>query len=124
ICKRPTTGWIYTPHCYAKRVLSYAWPSCNGSIRLRVAIQAGGFDENFSWTLLDDTDLSCRLKQLGVKVVHDPEARLLQLKEPSGGNRPSRLNSHVVANAGKWYTWCYFFWVNFGWQSWREIAIR
>lgn len=121
---RPITGWLYLPHCYTKRVQSHLLPTCNGSIRRQVAIHLGGFDENYTYTHFDDTDFSCRLKQLGVKAVHDPEAKLIHLKEQSGGKRPGGINEYVIADTNRWYIWCYFFWMNFGWKSWREMLIR
>ena len=123
-CLRPLTGWIQTPHCYSKRIESYLLSTCNGSVRRDIAIRLGGFDENFTHTLLDDTDFSCRLKRLGVKSVHDPVAKLMHLKEPSGGKRPGGRNTYIVADSNMWYTWCYFFWSNFGWRSWRELLLR
>src|SRR5581483_5044286 len=44
-CSHPLTGWIYTPHCYNKRVDSYLLSTCNGSLRREIAIKLGGFDE-------------------------------------------------------------------------------
>jgi GT2 family glycosyltransferase len=123
-CKDPITGWVYFPHCYTKRVECYLLPTCNGSIRREVALQLGGFDENYTYTLFDDTDFSCRLKELGVKSVHDPEARLVHLKEIAGGKRPGGINDFVIADSNRWYTWCYFFWMNFRWQGRREIMRR
>src|SRR5205085_9174033 len=93
-------------------------------VRRDIAIRLGGFDENFTHTLLDATDFSCRLKRLGVKSVHDPVAKLMHLKEPSGGKRPGGRNTYIVADSNMWYTWCYFFWSNFGWRSWRELLLR
>ena len=121
-CRRRWTGWIHTPHCYSKRVECHLFPSCNGSIRRWVVRQLGGFDENFTHTLLDDTDLACRLKAAGHRAVHDPKARLVHLKEPSGGRRPGGLNHLVVADANRWFTWCYFYWMNFGWRGVPELA--
>jgi len=124
VCHRPVTGWIYAPHCYAKRTLHYSWPSGNGSVRKHIAMSVGGFDENFTRTLFDDADFCVRMKQHGVLMVHDPEARLLHMKEPSGGKRPGSLNEYVIADQDQWYIWCYFFLSNFGLSSWREILIR
>jgi GT2 family glycosyltransferase len=123
-CSRATTGWIYLPHCYAKRIDSHLLPSCNGSVRRDIAMQLGGFDENFIYTLLDDTDFACRLKNLGVRSVHDPAARLRHLKVGRGGRRPGGVDAYVIADANLWYTWIYFFVMNFGWRSWRELALR
>ena len=124
ICSRPVTGWIYSPHCYTKRAENYLWPSGNGSIRREIAVLAGGFDENYTRTLFDDTDFCCRLRKLGVRIVHDPEARMFHSKERSGGKRPGEINEYVIADSSKWYTWSYFFWVNFGFSAWREILAR
>lgn len=120
----PLTGWIYFPHAYAKRTECYSLPTCNGSIRRQVAIEVGGFDENYTYTHFDDTDFSARLKKLGAKAVHDPGARLVHLKEMSGGKRPGGINEHVIADSNKWYTWIYFFWMNFRWGGRNEILKR
>mgnify|MGYP003333612396 FL=1 len=122
VCRHRWTGWIHTPHCYTKRVECHLFPSCNGSIRRDVIRRLGGFDENFTHTLLDDTDLACRLKAAGHRAVHDPLARLVHLKEPSGGKRPGGLNRHVLADANRWFTWGYFYWMNFGWRGVPELA--
>jgi GT2 family glycosyltransferase len=123
-CEDELMGWLYFPHAYNKRVECYSLPTCNGSIRKHLAIQLGGFDENYRYTLLDDTDFSCRFKDLGIKAIHDPEARLTHLKEPAGGQRPGSLNEFVIADSNRWYTWVYFFWMNFRWRGGREIFRR
>ena len=121
---RKHTGWIYLPHGYTRRFDSGLFPSCNGSIRRETLLQAGGFDENYIRTQLDDTDLSCRLRRLGVRIVHDPEARGIHLKESSGGKRPGGVNKYVIADWAAWQIWLYFFWTNFGWRGWRDVLIR
>lgn len=123
-CLDPLTGWLYFPHAYTKRTECYSLPTCNCSIRRQVAIQVGGFDENYTYTHFDDTDFSARLKELGARAVHDPEARLVHLKETSGGKRPGGINEHVIADSNKWYTWIYFFWMNFGRDGRKEILKR
>jgi GT2 family glycosyltransferase len=123
-CADLLTGWIYFPHSYTRRTECHTFPTCNGSIRKRVAIDLGGFDENFTYTLLDDTDLGSRLKAAGFKAVHDPAARLVHLKEVSGGKRPGGINEYVIADSNRWYTWLYFFWMNFGWDGRREVGRR
>lgn len=60
----------------------------NFSIRKNQATIAGEFDENFigtSWG--EEFDFSLRLKQLGIKIVYDPEAMIYHLNEKSGGCR-------------------------------------
>jgi GT2 family glycosyltransferase len=121
---RPHTGWIYFPHGYVGRMDTGLFPSCNGSIRREILFRAGGFDEHYIRTQLDDTDLSCRLREMGVRIVHDPDARAYHLKEPVGGRRPGGVNEFVIADSATWQIWWYFFWTNFGMRGWRDIAIR
>jgi GT2 family glycosyltransferase len=121
---RKHTGWIYFPHAHVDRMETGLLPSCNGSIRRELLFHAGGFDEQFIRTLLDDTDLSCRLRAMGVRVIHDPTARAIHLKEPSGGKRPGGRNPFVIADSAAWQVWWYFFAINFGWRGWRDILVR
>lgn len=121
---RKHTGWIYFPHCHLRRLDTGLFPSGNGSIRREILFRAGGFDQNYIRTLLDDTDLSCRLREMGVRIVHEPQARALHLKEPAGGRRPKGINTFVIADSAAWQVWWYFFWMNFGWRGWREVLVR
>jgi len=121
---RKHTGWIYFPHGYTRRTDGAPLPTCNGSIRRDVLLRTGGFDQNYIRTVLDDTDLSCRLRTIGVRIVHDPSARAIHLKEPSGGRRPSGRNAFVIADTATWQVWWYFFAGNFGWRGSLEIARR
>ncbi|MDB4875814.1 MAG: Beta-monoglucosyldiacylglycerol synthase [Gemmatimonadetes bacterium] len=123
-CDHPTTGWLHVPHSYTKRIASHQFPSCNGSVRRSVARRMGGFDENFRWTLLDDTDFACRLRRLGVKAVHDPSAALMHLKEPSGGRRPTREARYIIADRRLWFTWLYFYLMNFGIRGLPTLGVR
>ncbi|NBU72497.1 MAG: glycosyltransferase family 2 protein [Bacteroidetes bacterium] len=97
---RPLTQLERYPASYSKRVDSPLWPSCNGSIRREV------------------------LQKAGYRCVHDPKARLFHRKEPTGGNRPVKPGDRVIANREKWYTWFYFFWMNYGLLGLGEILLR
>jgi len=121
---RPLTLLEKYPASHSQRVDSPLWPSCNGSIRREVFLKLGGFDENYRHTLLDDTDLAVRMQKAGYRCVHDPKARLFHRKEPTGGNRPVKPGDRVIANREKWYTWFYFFWVNYGLLGIGEILFR
>ena len=121
---RPLTQLERVPASYSKRVDSPLWPSCNGSIRREVFLKLGGFDENYRHTLLDDTDLAVRMLKAGYRCVHDPKARLFHRKEPTGGNRPAKPGDRVIASREKWYTWFYFFWMNYGLAGLGEILLR
>ncbi len=121
---RPLTLLEKYPASHNQRVDSPLWPSCNGSIRREVFLKLGGFDENYRYTLLDDTDLALRMQKAGYRCVHDPKARLFHRKEPTGGNRPVKPGDRVIANREKWYTWFYFFWVNYGLLGLGEILFR
>ena len=127
---RPTNPWLpltqleRVPASYTRRLDSPLWPSCNGSIRREVFLKLGGFDENYRYTLLDDTDLSTRMQKSGYRCVHDPQARLFHRKEVTGGNRPTKPGDKVIASREMWYTWSYFLGVNYGPLGWGEILLR
>lgn len=127
---RPVRAWLpltrveRIPAYYVKRVDSPLWPSCNGSIRKDVFLNIGGFDERFEYTLLDDTDLSVRLMRAGHRCVHDPAARVLHLKELTGGNRPVRPGDEVIAPRARWGNWAYFFLTNWGVFGVGELFYR
>jgi len=121
---RPLTKMQVVPATYTRRVDSLLWPSCNGSIRRETILKLGGFDENYKYTLLDDTDLAARMMKSRYLCVHDPEAGLMHLKEPSGGARPATSRDQVIASRAMWFTWFYFFLMNFGLFGSGEIAFR
>lgn len=121
---RPLTKIEKVPAFFSQKVDSPLWPSCNGSIRKEVFMALGGFDENFRYTLLDDTDLSVRMLRAGYRCVHDPAARVMHLKEPSGGNRPVKPEDEVIAPSARWCNWTYFFLVNWGVLGLGELAYR
>jgi GT2 family glycosyltransferase len=124
---RKRTGWIYFPLNFSRRCEVVNLNSCNLSIRKNVIVEAGGFDENYTKTFFDDTDLALRVRRVclsqGFKVVHDPEATLIHLKS-GGGDRPVGINEYVIADRYAWMVWLYFFINNFGLYSYREILIR
>jgi len=124
---RKYTGWIHFPLNYSKRVETINLNSCNLSIRRDIAIEVGGFDENFYRTYFDDTDLSLRMHKLclrrGLKTIHDPGVCIMHLKEPTGGLRPSGINDYVVADRYSWMTWLYFFILDFGFYAYLDIFI-
>jgi GT2 family glycosyltransferase len=125
---RRYTGWIHFPLNYSKRVEAINLNSCNLSIRRDIIIELGGFDENFSRTYFDDSDLSFRMHKLclkkGLKTLHDPQLSIIHLKEPTGGWRPSGINDYVIADRYAWMTWIYFFLLDFGFYGSWDILIR
>jgi len=125
-CLRGRAGWVRFPLNYACRTEAVNWPSCNGSVRKTLAVAVGGFDENYTKTLFDDTDFSKRLHDAGIRIIYDPEATAVHRKVPSGGNRPGKLDDHVLADAESWAVQLYFWRKNFSlwtgrWQLSRLI---
>ena len=58
------------------------------SFRKEAIIKAGGFDECFGGsTHLEETDLCMRIIKEGYKIVFDPQAELIHLKDTKGGCR-------------------------------------
>lgn len=118
-CRRSRHGWLRFPLHYARRTRCINWPSCNGSVKRSVALAIGGFDEQFTRTLYDDTDFSHRLSVAGARVVFDPVATAVHRKVPSGGRRPGALNPAVLADGENWGTIFYCWRKNFGLWSVR-----
>jgi GT2 family glycosyltransferase len=123
-CRHPRHGWLRFPLHYAHRTVSANWPSCNGSVKQSVAVAIGGFDEQFTRTLYDDTDFSHRLAMVGAKIIFDPAATAVHRKVPAGGRRPSALNTTVLADAENWGTVFYCWRKNFGLWPVRVLLAR
>ena len=71
---------------------------CNMSFRKEALIKAGGFDECFGGSAhLEETDLCLRIRKAGYKIVFDPKAELIHLKDTKGGCR--------AENYKQWFYW-------------------
>lgn len=71
---------------------------CNMSFRKEALIKAGGFDERFGGSAhLEETDLCLRIRRGGYKIVFDPKAELIHLKDTKGGCR--------AKNYKQWFYW-------------------
>ena len=109
----PNLGWQFLPLNYERARWVFNWPSTNSSVLRRVALEVGGFDEQFDRTWLDDTDFSWRLKKRGTRLQFVPEASLVHLKIPQGGARlASRRDLWMDQNG--WRIHFYFWLKNFG----------
>ena len=71
---------------------------CNMSFRKEALIKAGGFDERFGGSAhLEETDLCLRIRRNEYKIVFDPKAELIHLKDTKGGCR--------AENYKQWFYW-------------------
>ncbi|MEM6926346.1 MAG: glycosyltransferase [Myxococcota bacterium] len=69
----------------------------NMSLRRSAIEQAGGFDVGFGGTsLLEDADLSARVRKLGFRLRYEPDAAVLHQHVPTGGVR------HGAPDAAWW----------------------
>ena len=73
------------------------FPTCNGSVRRKVALEIGGFDENL--LLCDDHDFAARLDKAGYLCLWEPRARVVDLSAPTGGTRSPHMLAH------RWPRW-------------------
>ena len=86
---------------------------CNMSFLRRAINEAGGFDGRFGGSAhLEETDLACRVRAAGYRLVFEPAASLVHILEPVGGCRPK--------NPRDWFFWyghncCLFYRKNFPW---------
>jgi len=61
---------------------------CNAAWRKSVFDEVKGFDEKFTGNAMrEESDLSLRIKKLGYRIVFDPTATVIHLREPHGGAR-------------------------------------
>jgi len=77
---------------------------CNMSFRKEVILKLGGFDKRFGGSAhLEETDFCMRLRDAGYRMVFDPKAELIHLKDTLGGCR-----------AADWENWFYWYGHNYG----------
>jgi GT2 family glycosyltransferase len=61
---------------------------CNAAWRKDIFKKTGGFDEKFTGNAMrEESDLSLRIKKLGYRIVFDPSAAVVHMREPHGGAR-------------------------------------
>lgn len=61
---------------------------CNAAWRKSVFEKVKGFDEQFTGNAMrEESDLSLRVKKLGYRIVFDPTATVIHMREPHGGAR-------------------------------------
>ncbi|MBI5308287.1 MAG: glycosyltransferase family 2 protein [Planctomycetes bacterium] len=71
---------------------------CNMSFRKEALMKAGTFDERFGGSAhLEETDMCLRVRKAGDRLVFDPEAALVHLKDNKGGCR--------AENYQQWFYW-------------------
>jgi GT2 family glycosyltransferase len=75
---------------------------CNMAFPKEIFDEAGGFDERFTAAIREESDLALRIKVLGYRIVFDPTATVVHLREPIGGGRKSegrmRWYFHFLSN--------------------------
>jgi GT2 family glycosyltransferase len=88
VCRNTRFGYFFFRHDYVNRVIVPNFAEGNMSIRRQVLLDVGLIDEYFRENAyLWGMDLALRIARAGWKIVHDPLARVLHLKHPSGGVR-------------------------------------
>lgn len=100
--------------------------TCNASWRKLVLDKIGGFDENFSGPIREDTDLSLRTIKVGYKIVFFPKAEVMHKRAISGGFRKSegrkrwykgffKSETYFSLKWIKWYWWPVFWATRWQW---------
>lgn len=100
--------------------------TCNASWRKSVLNKFGGFDENFTGPIREDTDLSLRTLKAGYKIIFEPKAEVIHKRAPSGGFRKSegrarwykgffKSEMYFSLKWIKWYWWPIFWGTRWQW---------
>ena len=109
-------GWngpaFASDHCFV---------GTNNSIRVESALAIGGWDENIL-TYGEDSDFSDRLHEANAVIMFDPQARLLHLRAPRGGERAAEWGGGPDGNwrviAGSLY---YFLANRPPFEAWEQV---
>jgi GT2 family glycosyltransferase len=97
----------------------------NYSVTAKMMGKVGGYDTNYVGQVIrDDTDFAIRIWKAGGLIVYDPEAHLLHLAAPSGGNRVKKGYKPIewrVSFPRVYFAWCHLFPT---WEFWWMILFR
>lgn len=105
----------------------------NYSVTAEMMEKVGGYDPNYVGQVIrDDTDFAIRIWKAGGLIVYDPEAHLLHLAAPSGGNRAKKggkMPEWKVSFPRVYFAWCHLFptrefWWMILFRDFRETAFR
>ena len=99
-------GWMDLPvkeDCRYVKEVDYV---AGAAIMLKRALweELGGFDERFAPAYYEDTDLAFQIRQKGLKVVYQPESRVVHFEGRSNGTDiSSGQKAYQVVNQKKFY---------------------
>lgn len=97
----------------------------NFSVRRDVALQLGGFDENFVRVAYNfEAEFAYRLRQAGHRIWFEPDACIHHLKVPAGGTRT--FGNHLTTLKPDHAVGAYYFILRTwrGWSSLRSLVWR
>lgn len=93
---------------------------CNFSIPRKLAIDLGGFDENFLRVAYNfEAEFAHRLRRAGHQIYFEPQACLHHLKVPSGGTRT--FGDHLTTTRGDHAVGAYYCLLR-TWHGWRSLG--
>lgn len=114
--------------------------TCNASWRRDIFEKLGGFDNNFTGPIREDSDLSLRTKKLGYRIIFSPKALVTHVRAATGGFRKNegrlkwyrgffKCETYFSLKYVKWYflpifwllRWQYFLRAMFGFG--REVNL-
>lgn len=90
--------------------------TCNASWRKEVFVELGGFDENFTGPIREDSDLAIRTCRAGYKIIFEPQAELVHLRAETGGFR--KTEGRLKWYYGFFKSETYFFLKHLHWFWW------
>lgn len=90
--------------------------SCNASWRRDAFEKIGGFDENFTGPIREDSDLSLRTVKARYEIVFEPQAVVIHQRAESGGFR--KTEGRLKWYLGFFKSETYFFLKHINWYWW------
>ena len=94
---------------------------CNMSFRRTALVESGAFDERFTGNAFhEEVDAFVRVRDQGYRAVFEPEARLVHLKEATGGCRSQQDQVEYLCTVYRNQSLFYF--KNQGWTGWMRYT--
>ncbi|MGB9707075.1 MAG: glycosyltransferase [Microgenomates group bacterium] len=135
------TPWGYHTGGFSSKIKQEIFDAitCNASWRREVFEKIGGFDENFSGPIREDSDLAIRTRERGYKIIFEPKAELVHLRAETGGFRKSegrlkwyygffKSETYFCLKHIAWFWWPIFWLSRWQWflrcMFGREVSLR
>lgn len=84
--KNPISDILFFPRNYSRKIKAVILSTVNCSVKKKVLIEVGCFDENFfGISYGEDSDLALRINKKKFKIIYDPQPKVIHFMAKTGG---------------------------------------